>query len=268
MLHGLTAVLNLTVLDEDGQLYNQEKGAEPQRRPAKPSTFTETEERIFKINLPKWGCELVLGSVDKDFVKYWRKYAGGDELLVFLTDELFDSDSEKPRMTSEGNIEWSEIDNFEHRHGVFADGEYSVEEIALKDGVTFLEGQVISANPVDQSFDSVSDVRHFSFADSVKSERSRELRSHERENSLPAMMFCAEEKGYFGTLFIATTKDFNPDLLKVHTLNISGAPSIVERFFYYENGPDSDPEEIVNFEEISTQTVSSVARVGFLNDNL
>lgn len=227
----------------------------------------ESHYRYYLITLPKDGAELVLGNLEEDFVRHWIKFNGGEELSDFLSDPFSQDDEVIPKMTEWGNVEWSEIDHLEHHHGVISDGQYSVQEIMWDNDPQSPFEEITSLEKLQAETVRKSEKAAFPLGNIIRRARNHEICNTKVEKSTPALMFYAQERGYFGSILIKTTGDFDPDSFFVETIMASGAPQLVERFFYYTKGREYEPLELFPFDETSTQTIASGARVGFINED-
>ena len=226
-----------------------------------------SHDRFYLISLPKEGAELVLGSLEEDFVRHWIKFNGGDELSDFLSDPFSHDDEVIPKMTEWGNVEWSEIDNIEHHHGVISDDTYTVQEIIRDPDAQSPFEEITSLEKLEAETIRKSEKVEYPLGNIVRHARNHEMFNKKVDESKPALMFYAQERGYFGSILLTITGEFDPDSFFVETITTSGAPQLVERFFYYTKGREYEPAELFPFDETSTQTIGSGARAGFIHQN-
>lgn len=233
-------------------------------------------KRYFKIETGRYGGELVIGTVSKDFVDYWAPVLnedGDSELIEYITtaewgDEV---DESLPTMTEDGNVPWFEVDDLEHVNGPFEDNEFTVTEIQLHEDAEYVDGLLQWKEGVDHDYS----VRMYEEVTEIGEEKrynyesyiyGREAYSNETELTeesdeyTPILTFFSSEKGGFGEVYVETDgEDFDPELLQIGTVETDQA-TIIEAYWYDRRALQ------VDFDHADTNGKGYYASVGFMKN--
>ena len=226
-------------------------------------------KRYFKIDTGRYGGETVVGSVARDFVEHWAERDKADliEHVHNIDWGPEDLDFDSPDITDDGNVPWSELDDFEHITGPYSDNEFSVVEIELHPDAEIVYGEIQWKEGFDYGYDvekytEVSEEESHSYCDFVYG---REAYSAPVTDPAlladyqPVLMVHSAEKGGFGELIVTTDgKDFEPEKLSIGVCETDVA-EIIEAYWY-----DGVALEI-DFNNADTIGKSMNAVVGYIN---
>jgi len=233
-------------------------------------------KRYFRVDTGRYGGEVVVGTVSKDFVEYWKE-RDSDDMVLHIFDVEWDdrenADPESPPMTQDGNVSWHEVDDLEHVSGPYSDSGFCVQEIELLPGVEVIYGELVWSD--DQQHDyaeptyveigptyvEIGEAQHY---DNYMSyvygrEAYNDTMVEEGDEIVPVLQFHSSEKGNFGTLYVQTDgSDFDPNKLSVGVVETDVA-EIIENYWY-----DGIHLE-VDYNESDTVGKGSYASVGYFN---
>jgi hypothetical protein len=180
--------------------------------------------RKFLIQGGRYGGEVTVGKVTKEFVEYWLPKVeedGDSELIDHLVslgwnDDEVDSDS--PDLTENGNVPWHDVDDIEHHNGYYADGGFVVEE---------------QDNPDAEQID-VSGFLLYSreaYANDCIPEPSDHITEEDIKKYVPVMSFHSSEKGSFGAWELEIDEDFDSYKLAYSVLE-TNCGEFIDRVWY------------------------------------
>lgn len=230
-------------------------------------------KRYFKINTGRYGGEMAVGSVSKEFVEYWKPIVaeeGQGDLIDTLQgiewedDDMGDPDSPKP---NENFYCWNENDDMEHVNGPFADNQFEVVEIQLHEDAEYADGLIQWKEGVDHGYstlmyEEIGDEESHDYQSCIYSREcysSDEVDSDNEEDYQPTLFFFSSEKGGFGEVYVETDgEDFDPELLQTGQIE-SDMGEIIESYWY-----DRAPLQI-DFDYADTMGKGYYASVGFVN---
>ena len=229
-------------------------------------------KRYFRINTGRYGGELAIGSVSKEFVDYWKpKVAedGDSDLIGHLQgiewddEDMMDSESPKP---NEEYYCWNETDDLEHANGPFADNDFLVNEITLHEDATYEDGIIQWKEDVDHDystmmFEELNEGEYFPYTSCIYSREchSGDADAEKEEDYQPALFFFSSEKGEFGGVCVETNgEDFDPELLQTGQLECDMG-EITESYWY-----DRKPLQ-VDFDYSESTGKGYYAGVGYVN---
>lgn len=216
-------------------------------------------KRYFKIDLGRYGGELTIGTVTQEFVEYWAEREE-DELREHLQGVEFDDqdmmDNDSPNLKDAEdypNPAYFEIDDILHISSAYADNEYTVSEITLKDGVTLKDGELINNEGLygndcyDEDYDSEvrSDYLWSVSRECYSSGLDIDFEDDDAEYT-PVLQYHSAEKGVFGEVYIETDgEDFDPNKLVISYVE-TDICEMIERVFY-------DNKEVnINYDQVGT----------------
>ena len=210
-------------------------------------------KRKFRVDTGRYGGELVIGTVSKEFVEYWRDksehWISLEEHLTGLEwdDGDYDRDCPKPY---EDFSAWHECDNKEHINGGYADGDWYVTEITNEEDDWAYNDSETKFEPGQHLFGREAyhtDINDWDF-DTV------DLDEYD-----PVLSFHSCEKGSFGSFFIETDgEDFDPKKLTFSSVE-TNLGEILELVWY-------DKTEVeANFDYNDTTGKGYYASVGYMN---
>lgn len=215
----------------------------------------------YHVTSGRYGGELVVGTVTKAFVDYWKPIIdedGDGDLIDFLTDydyepgdisEIEDPEAmplptEDPEDFVPG--EWYYFEDKEHLNGPYADASLSVTPIDE-------DGNEDWDNEETVEF---SDVYCYSSRECYTTDDISDV--EDPENYEPVLMFHSGEKGQFFDFHLELDEPFNPKLL-AYQMAETDLGEIVEAVWY--NGKEVDLEYDYN----DTTGKGYYASVGYLN---
>ena len=185
-------------------------------------------KRLFRVDTSIHGGELVIGTVNEEFVQHFID-EDESELMTYVleAEDIEPEDLEGPEICDEFYT-WSETDDIEHLYGVYANTEWSWTE------VTGTEGR--------DSYD-----------DEYEGEKFEPLHLHDREayhsdtdehkekyDVVPCLLYHTMEKGGMGNFFIETDgEDFDPNKFCYSTVATNVA-EIVDQVWYDKEEIDCD----------------------------
>lgn len=229
-------------------------------------------KRYFRINTGRYGGEVVVGTVDKNFVDYWIE-RDSEELAEHLHAVDFDpndGDSDSPGMVRGENFSWHELDDLEHHNGPYHDNVYYVTEIELDKDAEYVNGLIQWKDSADRSWDElpyndISDMIRFDGYENYLYSRECYLQNHEffeRTNkdlreAIPVITVHSSEKGGFGEVYIQTDQDFDPSKLFISTLE-TDVCELIESYWY--DGVQLEP----NYDCSDTVGKAFYASVGYM----
>lgn len=203
-------------------------------------------KRYFKINTGRYGGELAVGGVSKEFVEYWKPKVAEDgdgDLIEHLQgiewedEDMIDSNSPSP---GEDFYCWNENDDLEHINSPFADNEFEVIEIKLHEDAIYEDGLIQWKEDADHDYstmmyEELDDSNYFSYEACIYSREcysSEEVDSEKEEDYKPTLFFLSSEKGVFGEVYVETDgEDFDPELLQTGQLE-SDMGEFIESYWY------------------------------------
>lgn len=161
--------------------------------------------RRFVIRGGRYGGEVCIGQVSKDFVDYWAPKVeddGDGDLIDFVTSFEWDGpeDESIPKPTENFNA-WYECDEIEHLNGYYADSGFFVTELD-EDG-----------NEIGDEVELTNLISLFgreAYHDTSLPEPSDYLSQEDIDNYIPVLAFHSGEKGSFGQWIVETEDDFDP----------------------------------------------------------
>lgn len=204
-------------------------------------------KRLFRVDTSNGGGELVIGTVNEDFVEHFIDKSENDLMTYVLeAEDIEPEDLEGPEICDEFYT-WSETDDIEHLYGVYANTEWSWME------VTGTEGR--------DSYD-----------DEYEGEKFEPLHLHDREayhednderkeeyDVVPCLLYHTMEKGGMGNFFIETDgEDFDPNKFCYSTVATNVA-EIVDEVWYDKQLIDCDQSWC------DTRSKGDYVQVGYFN---
>ena len=229
-------------------------------------------KRYFKINTGRYGGELAIGSVSKEFVDYWKDKVAEDgdgDLIEHLQGiEWDDEDMKDPESPSPGEdfYCWNETDDLEHANGPFADNDFEVTEIKLHEDAIYEDGLIQWKEDVDHDystmmFDELDEGSYFPYEACIYSREcySGDVDAEKESDYQPTLFFFSSEKGTFGEVYVETDgEDFDPELLQTGQLECDMG-EIIESYWY-----DRKPLQ-VDFDYSDSMGKGYYASVGYVN---
>ena len=213
-----------------------------------------SKKRRFRIEAGRYGGELVIGEIDKDFVEY---FVDKDETDLPGTIQSYEWDDEEMGDKNAPKLKnfsyWSECDDKEHVNGIYSDAGFFVSEV-----------------PADGSDDESNDEKEYKiegyhlYGREAYHEESNLSSLENRSNYnpdewVPVLSFLASEKGFFGCWYVETDgEDFDENKFAFSTVETNLA-AIVETVWYDKVELEYDQDSY------STETKSSSASVGYFN---
>jgi len=223
--------------------------------------------RYFKIDTGRYGGETVCGEVTPEFYEYWVEQDQDELCSALFSDGEDHPDSPKPCADDEDYwTAWHEIDNFFHGNSPYADNQYRVCEITLKEGVTFDPeyGGFETDNDGYDFYDELTDWEDQEAHDYIAF-ASQELYGNRdnagNEGSVPVLFFHSGEKGGFGEVVVVTDgDDFNPAKFRIDVAETDVGEFILSYWY--------DQKELpVNYDWCDTMGKSSNAYLTYLDVN-
>lgn len=213
-------------------------------------------KRKFRVDTGRYGGELVIGTVSKEFVEYWRNKSDHkfsvEEHLTGLewedgNTDLYDKDCPKPY---EDFSAWYECDDKEHINGAYADSDWYVTEITDEEDDWANNDSEKQFEPGQHLFGREAyhtDINDWD-SDTV------DLNEYD-----PVLCFHSGEKGSFGSYFIETDgEDFDPKKLTFSSVE-TNLGEIIELVWY------NKTEVEANFDYNDTMGKGYYASVGYMN---
>mgnify|MGYP000271115402 CR=1 FL=1 len=206
--------------------------------------------RLFRIDTGINGGELVIGTVNEEFVEHFKD-ADESDLIEALYNAEHDEDEYDGPEICEDFYSWNEVDDIEHLYGPYADTEWSWVE--LPEGTQ--EGT------------------RSAMEDEYEGEEFEPLHLHDREayhednddakekghNVVPCLVYHTGEKGGMGCFFIETDgEDFDPNKFCYSTV-ATNVSEIVDQAWY-------DKEEVyIDQGWCDTRSKGDWVQVGWFN---
>jgi hypothetical protein len=175
----------------------------------------------------RYGGEVTIGRVSKEFVEYWspkvEEDGDGDLInhVVNLDYDGADVDPSLPTMTVDGNTAWYEIDDIEHSNGYYADSNFFVTELDEEGNETGDEVEFTNASLYGRE----------AYNETSMPEPTEYLTQEDVDNYVPVLVFHSGEKGAFGQWIIETEEDFDPYKFTFSILE-TNLGEFVERVWY------------------------------------
>jgi hypothetical protein len=148
-------------------------------------------KRIFRIESGRYGGEVVIGRVDKEFVDAMLE-EDSEELIDTVTSA--DEEDFKGMLPTEDYYMW-ECDDIEHINSAYADGGWTVSEVTNEDEKYDYSETETSFEPIQCLYG-----REAYSQDSIPDDDDVD----EKDNYVPVLQFHSSEKGSFGCYFIET----------------------------------------------------------------
>ena len=207
--------------------------------------------RKFLIQGNRYGGEVTVGKVTKEFVEYWLPKVeedGDSELIDHLVslgwnDDEVDSDS--PDLTENGNVPWHDVDDLEHHSGYYVDDGFVVEEQDNPDAEQIQVGGFLLYSREAYSSESIPQSSEYLTEEDIK-------------EYIPVMTFHSFEKGCFGTWELEIDEDFDPYKL-VYSVLETNCGEFIDRVWY-------DGKELeCNFDYADSVGKSYHVSLGYMN---
>ena len=229
-------------------------------------------KRYFKINTGRYGGELAIGSVSKEFVDYWKEKVeedGDGDLIEHIQGIEWDDedmkDSESPSPGEEFYC-WNETDDLEHANGPLADNDFEVTEIKLHEDAIYEDGLIQWKDGVEvdyskSMFEELDEGNYFPYEACIYSREcySSDVDAEKESDYQPTLFFFSSEKGTFGEVYVETDgEDFDPELLQTGQLECDMG-EIIESYWY-----DRKPLQ-VDFDYSDSMGKGYYASVGYVN---
>lgn len=179
-------------------------------------------KRLFRVDTGINGGELVIGTVNAEFVQEFIDKDEGDLINALFNAEHDEDEYDGPEI-KEDFFTWSEVDDLEHLYGVYSDTEWSWVEI-----------------PADTKEGS-----HDSMVDEYEGEKFEPMHLFDREayhegtddaaeehDVVPCLLYHTGEKGGMGCWFVETDgEDFDPSKFCYSTV-ATNVTEIVDQVWY------------------------------------
>ena len=204
-------------------------------------------KRLFRVDTSIHGGELVIGTVNEEFVQHFID-EDESELMTYVleAEDIEPEDLEGPEICDEFYT-WSETDDIEHLYGVYANTEWSWMEVTGTDGRDMYD-------------------------DEYEGEKFEPLHLHDREayhsdtdehkekyDVVPCLLYHTMEKGGMGNFFIETDgEDFDPNKFCYSTVATNVA-EIVDQVWYDKQLIDCD------MQWCDTRSKGDYVQVGWFN---
>jgi len=204
-------------------------------------------KRLFRVDTSIHGGELVIGTVNEEFVQHFID-EDESELMTYVleAEDIEPEDLAGPEICDEFYT-WSETDDIEHLYGVYANTEWSWMEVTGTDG-------------------------RDSYDDEYEGEKFEPLHLHDREayhednderkeeyDVVPCLLYHTMEKGGMGNFFIETDgEDFDPNKFCYSTVATNVA-EIVDQVWYDKQLIDCD------MQWCDTRSKGDYVQVGWFN---
>jgi hypothetical protein len=211
-------------------------------------------KRLFRVDSGVNGGELVIGTVNADFVEYFVNSDESD-LIDHISNSECDPDECDPDAPEikDGFCAWTECDDIEHLSGVFADTEWSWVEITG-------DVEAGSEESMENEYEGEQfEPLHLFDREAYHEDNDSAIEEHPNHEIRPVLVYHSEEKGGMGCWFVETDgEDFNPDKFCFSSVSTSLA-EIVEHAYY-----DKEPLEC-NQDWASTRGKGDTVKVGWMN---
>ena len=203
-------------------------------------------KRLFRIDTSNAGGELVIGTVNEEFVNHFID-ADENDLIDALANAEHDPEEYDGPEIAEDFYTWSETDDLEHLYGVYGNTEWSWME------VTGMKNRDM-------------------YDDEYEGEKFEPLHLHDREayhsdtdegkekyDVVPCLLYHTVEKGGMGNFFIETDgEDFDPNKFCYSTVATNVA-EIVDEVWYDKQLIDCDQSWC------DTRSKGDYVQVGYFN---
>jgi len=207
-------------------------------------------KRLFRIDTGIWGGELILGTVNEEFVQHFVG-EDGSEIREYLmeAEDLEPDDLDGPEVRDE-YYSWSEVDDIEHLNGPYANTAWTWQELPA--GTEEGSRESLEENDEGESFDPYHLLDREAYHDDNEE-------SKEKHTVKPVLVFHTAEKGGMGSWFVETDgEDFDPTLVAFSSVATNVA-EIVESVWY-------NKEELEHNQEWSdTNHKGDEVQVGWMN---
>jgi hypothetical protein len=163
-------------------------------------------KRRFRIDGGRYGGELVLGTVSKEFVEYWIDKDEGElweHVHAIDWDDEEQIDPNSPLMREDGNQQYAEVGDLEQMYAYYADAGFVVYEVTNDEETKVCE----------------TEGEHDGSCEAFFSEDSEEMKNHPDGEWVPVLSIFRSGKGDFGCWYVETDgEDFDPKKLTYSTL--------------------------------------------------
>ena len=212
-------------------------------------------KRRFRIDTGKYGGELVIGKINKEFVEFMSDYDENDLIETLQKYDFEDDDmgvegAPKPKSDF---YSWSECDDIEHLNNAYSDAGFTITEVPSDgtDDYTWNEDEITT-----EGYQLYG--REAYHEDKIP-EPTKYLTQKDINNMIPILSFHSAEKGGFATYFVETDgEDFNPKKLAFSVVETNIA-EIIEKVYY-------DKKELDSHYDFSDTTGKGYyAQVGYMN---
>jgi hypothetical protein len=215
-------------------------------------------KRYFRIDFNGYGGEVVVGSVTPEFCNYWQDRQQ-DDLVSHLHSLDFDEgDADSPEICEHGNPSIHDLDDLVHVSGAYSDNGFWVTEVKPNQPEKFHSDRGLSLD----EFEDVGNSVHYDFNLHVYGRETYNTfdaaDSHVQDAPMslqPAIAWHSAEKGNFGTAFVETDGEFDPEQIAIGVVETSVA-SIVEAVWY------NRKQLTINFDYADTWCKGTYAQIG------
>tara|TARA_B110000495_G_scaffold200670_1_gene216383 strand:+ start:28 stop:780 length:753 start_codon:yes stop_codon:yes gene_type:complete len=209
-------------------------------------------KRLFRIDTGINGGELVIGTVDEEFVRHFIDKDESD-LIHALHDAEHDPDEYCGPEICEDFYTWSETDDIEHLYGVYADSEWSWVELPA--GVTEGTRDSMEDEYEGEKFSPL----HLHDREAYHDDNDEGIDDYPNCTYKPVLLYHTGEKGGMGCWFIETDgEDFDPNKFCYSTV-ATNVTEIVDQAWY-------DKEEVyVDQSWCDTRSKGDYVQVGWMN---
>jgi len=185
-------------------------------------------KRLFRVDTSIHGGELVIGTVNEEFVKHFIDKDEGDLMSYILeAEDTEPEDLEGPEIC-EDFYTWSETDDIEHLYGVYGNTEWSWMEVTDSKGRDSYE---------DEYEGEVFEPLHLHDREAYHEDNDERK---EEYNVVPCLLYHTCEKGGMGNFFIETDgEDFDPNKFCYSTV-ATNVCEIVDEVWYDKQLIDCD----------------------------
>lgn len=219
--------------------------------------------RKFVVRGGRYGGELTIGRVSKEFVEYWSPKVeedGDGDLINHVVnldyDDADEIDPNSPPIFFSGNVDdvvvedtaWYNIDDIEHLNAYYADSGFYVTELDSEDQEI---GDEVEVKPITL-------YGREAYNDTAMPEPTEYLSQEDIDNYIPVLVFHSGEKGSFGQWIIETENDFDPYKLTFSIVE-TNLGEFVERVWYDKQELDCD------FDWCDSMGKGYYAQVGYMN---
>ncbi len=210
------------------------------------------KKRRFRIDAGRYGGEMSIGKVTKEFVEYFIEKEEDDLIDTIQSYEWDDDDmGDKNAPKIDGFTAWNECDDKEHIYGMYVDAGFFLNEVPIdgSDDMNYSDNEI--------------EVKGFHLYDreAYYTDKSQEkIKINEKDDYEPVLGFLSAEKGGLGCWFVETDENgFDPKKLAFSTV-ASNLANIVENVWY-------DKIELeANFDHSDTTGKGYYASVGYFNN--